>query len=78
MSHNSTFVFVTLRRWPGKHEWVARKAVENRQVTIHAYYVDDLETWLQATPAVHVWMSIVLGKRFESALDIDTWWRDWA
>ena len=74
----SAFVFVTLRRWPGKHEWVSEKSSENRWRLVHAYDADDLETWLEATPSVHLWMSIALGKRSESVLDLDTWWRDWS
>ncbi len=58
-----TFVFVTARRWGAKDAWVAKKREEGHFRDVRAYDADDLETWLERAPAVHVWISRRLGKR---------------
>lgn len=75
---DSTFVFVTPRRWKGKAAWVAAREGERVWRAVRAYDADDLEAWLELAPAVHVWLSIVLGKLPENAVDLGTWWTDWA
>jgi hypothetical protein len=74
----TAFVFLTLRRWPGKQDWAADKSAENHWRSVLAFDADDLETWLESAPSVHVWLSVLLGKRLDNALDLDAWWRDWS
>lgn len=74
----TAFIFVTLRRWVGKQKWAAKRSNEGIWRAVRAYDADDLETWLEATPAVHVWLSLQLGKSWEDALDLGTYWTDWA
>ncbi len=74
----STFVFVTARRWGGKGDWVAARQGEGVWREVRAYDADDLETWLELAPAVHVWLSILLGKHPENAMDLGNVWADWS
>jgi len=74
---HATFVFVTPRRWPGKDEWVAARGAEKVWHEVRAYDADDLATWLEQAPAVHLWLASLLGKRPADAQDIETFWEDW-
>src|SRR3990172_9255950 len=38
---------------------------------------DDLETWLALAPAVHSWLSALLGKSWGSVQDLRSYWSDW-
>jgi hypothetical protein len=73
----TTFVFVTPRRWPRKEEWVWRQRQDRKWRDVRVYDADDLQTWLEQAPAVHVWLSIRLGKRPADVLDLETYWEDW-
>lgn len=75
---STTYVAVTLRRWPGKSEWAAERQAEGHWKTVLALDVDDLETWLERCPAVHLWLSAMLGKRPDGILDLETYWADWS
>jgi hypothetical protein len=74
----TAFVFVTPRRWSKKDEWIREKQKEGFWREVRAYDADDLETWLESAPAIHVWMSILLGKQPETAIDLENFWKDWA
>jgi hypothetical protein len=66
----STFVFVTARRWGGKDDWVSTHKAEGVWLDVIAYDADDLEHWLEIAPVVHVWISILLGKHPDDAIDL--------
>ncbi len=74
----STFVFVTPRRWGGKDDWVTARQSEGVWREVRAYDADDLEDWLDLAPAVHVWLSILLGKHPENVMDLESFWNDWS
>lgn len=74
----STFVFVTPRRWGGKADWIAARQRERVWRGVRAYDADDVEAWLELAPAVHVWLSILLGKHPENVTDLATVWTDWS
>lgn len=74
----STFVFVTPRRWAGKDQWAAERRAENIWRDVRAYDADDLAAWLVQAPAVHVWLSTLLGKRPMDSCDLGRFWEDWA
>jgi hypothetical protein len=73
----STFIFVTPRRWGGKDDWIKEKVKEGKWHDVRAYDADDIETILEIAPAVHIWASILLGKRPEGAIDIESYWTEW-
>jgi len=74
----STFVFVTPRRWSGKREWENDRRQDGKWRDVRAYDADDLEQWLDSAPAVHVWVSKMLGKRPEGAEEFATYWDNWS
>ncbi|HEX8549940.1 MAG TPA: hypothetical protein VF681_00155 [Abditibacteriaceae bacterium] len=73
----STFVFVTPRRWGGKEAWIEEKLREEKWLDVRAYDAHDIEAFLEIAPAVHIWASILLGKRPEGAIDLDNYWQEW-
>jgi hypothetical protein len=74
----TTFVFVTPRRWGGKDKWIAAKRAEGKWGDVRAYDADDIAAWLEDAPAVHTWLSLLLGKRPDGSVDIAHFWEDWS
>lgn len=74
----STFVFVTPRRWGRKDEWVTARRAESVWHDVRVYDADDLEEWLELAHAVHVWLSILIGKHPEGTVDLGSFWEDWS
>lgn len=74
----TTFVFVTPRRWSKKDEWATNKQAEGIWREVRVYDADDLETWLEFAPGVHIWLSTISGKHPEGAGDLRTYWEGWA
>lgn len=74
----TTYVFVTTRRWGGKDDWIKARQAEGYWKEVRAYDADDLATWLETAPHIHIWLSIVLGKHPEAAVDLSYFWSDWS
>ncbi len=74
----STYIFVSPRRWGGKEDWITQRQSEGTWKEVRAYDADDLEQWLELSPAVHIWFSIQLGKSPEDTTDIENFWNDWS
>lgn len=73
----TTFIFVTLRRWGKKDDWVHEKNKEGIWAEVRAYDADDLEQWLELAPAVHTWLAKLIGKWSEDAQDLGSFWEEW-
>lgn len=73
----STFVFVTARKWRERHEWAADKMHDKLWRDVRAYDADDLEAWLDLAPSVKYPFASELGKQVESLLDLEGYWNDW-
>jgi excisionase family DNA binding protein len=69
-----TFVFVTPRRWSGAAAAADARRAEGVFADVRVLDADDLEGWLQATPAVHHWISELLGRRPRDAETLERWW----
>src|ERR1700690_2007591 len=74
----TTFVFVTPRRWGNKQAWAAEKRKDAIWRDVRAYDADDLHTWLEEAPAVHIWLSILVGRRPPGVEDAASFWREWS
>lgn len=74
----TTYIFVTPRRWRDKDKWVASKRKEAIWRDVRAYHADDLAAWLESAPGVHVWLSVLLGKHPEEAVDLGRFWEEWS
>jgi hypothetical protein len=75
---DTVFVFVTPRRWGGKDAWIQARNAEGIWREVRAYDAEDLAQWLELAPAVHLWLSSLLGKHPQGALALDNFWSDWA
>lgn len=74
----TTFVFVTPRRWQGKQNWVRERREEGVWANVVVHDADDLERWLESAPAIHAWISSLLGKDPYEAESLETWWSLWS
>jgi hypothetical protein len=74
----TTFVFVTPRRWRDKDKWANDRRAENLWRDVRAYDADGLASWLELALGVHIWLSTLLGKRPEGVGDLTDFWLDWS
>ena len=74
----SSYQVVTLRRWKHKDAWATARMAEAHWASVRVLDADDLATWLESCPAVHLWLSRELGKYTDDALDLDTYWSEWS
>ncbi len=76
---DTTFVFLTPRRWPTKTVWARSKLAEGHFRDVRAYDADDLEQWLDRAPWVRAWVSVdLLGRPSTGIRAPELAWRDWA
>ncbi len=57
----TTFVFVTPRRWSRKSSWIKTQRKQAEWADVRAYDADDLEQWLEQSPAVALRFAEELG-----------------
>ena len=74
----TTFVFVTPRRWEGADVWENSRRVESRWRDVSVLDADDLEGWLESRYGVHVWFSEHLGLRPRDVESLRRWWSRWS
>ena len=58
---NTTFVFVTSRRWPGKREWAKERREQGPWADVRALDVDNLVAWLEQAPEIAARFAGVIG-----------------
>ena len=75
---STTFVFVTPRRWRDRDTWEDAKRAEGTWGGVRVHDADGLETWLEQTPSVHVWISELLGRDPRDVESPDAWWHRWS
>jgi addiction module HigA family antidote len=75
---NTTFVFVTPRRWLSKDAWVKEKANERRWKDVKAFDANDLEQWLEQSVPAQNWISERLGNGTDEILSLEECWDRWA
>jgi hypothetical protein len=73
----TTYMFVTPRRWSGKDKWVQERLKENVWKNIRAFDADDLHAWLETVPAVHIWFSQLIGKVPDGAETLESFATEW-
>ncbi len=74
---NTTFVFVTSRKWRDKNEWEIEKNAEGKWKRVRVLDAVDLKEWLHQCSAVHRWFARKIGKRPKGAFDIGQAWDEW-
>lgn len=75
---DTTFAFVTPRRWPRKEQWAAAKQKERVWREVRVYDADDIEAWLEQAPAVHAWITGHINGWAGSAQSLESYWTNWS
>ncbi|MDO9481766.1 MAG: HigA family addiction module antitoxin [Hydrogenophaga sp.] len=73
----TTFVFVTPRRWPNKAEWVKKKVAEKKWRDVRAYDASDLEQWIAQSVSGQAWLAGELGLPTQDVASLDDAWQAW-
>ncbi|WP_254439748.1 hypothetical protein [Ruegeria arenilitoris] len=74
----TSFVFVTPRRWNSKDDWLAVRRAEGKWASVCAYDSIDLETWLEEAPVTSRWLGEKLGTSVPGLKTPQEWWQTWA
>lgn len=72
-----TFVEVVCRQWTKARAFESGAAAENEFRAVRAYNVDDLEEWLEQSPATTVWFWEVIGRPLDGLATITEIWQRW-
>lgn len=74
----STLVAVTARHWARKAEWVSHKRTQGDWRDVRAYDSDDLEAWLEASPAIALAFADEIGLAGFGVESVGRHWQSWA
>ncbi len=75
---NTTFIFVTPRRWPGKKVWEKEKNDLKLWKEVRAYDSDTLEQWLEQSLPGQAWFANETNIPANHVRSLDKSWDDWA
>ncbi|MDZ7618608.1 MAG: hypothetical protein U1E05_16515, partial [Patescibacteria group bacterium] len=70
----TTFIFVTSRKWDGKQKWRDEKRKLGKWKSVEVYDSSDLEAWLELAPGVDAWIAERLERRPPGVIAIDDYW----
>nr|VFK53546.1 MAG: hypothetical protein BECKTUN1418F_GA0071002_102322 [Candidatus Kentron sp. TUN]VFK69569.1 MAG: hypothetical protein BECKTUN1418E_GA0071001_11993 [Candidatus Kentron sp. TUN] len=73
-----TFVFVTPRRWSKKSDWITEQRDKAEWKDIRAYDADDLEQWLEQSPAVALQFAEELDLFGDGVESLSRHWNSWS
>ena len=74
----TTFVFVTPRKWTKKQDWCDEKRKLGLWSDVLTYDSADLEEWLELAPAVDIWLAHEIGLKPPGVCDLATHWKNLA
>jgi hypothetical protein len=74
----ATFVFVSARRWSQKARWLGRKQEAGEWAAVRAYDANDLEQWLEQSPAVALQFAEELGVAEPGVESVIKYWEGWS
>lgn len=72
----TTFVFVTPRKWVGKDEWCQTKKELGTWADVRVCDSVDIEQWLELAPAVDAGFATLIGRKPAGVKNIDEYWED--
>ena len=79
IASQTTFVFVTARRFGSKKTWINKRRQEGHWADVRTLDADDLTAWLEQAPAVAGWFARKIGKLPETGVvPLDEWWEEWS
>ena len=74
----TTFVFVSSRKWPRKTNWEEARKAEGRWKDVRALDASDLEQWLEDSIEGQVWLAEELGlPSMHDCMTLGRAWRRW-
>jgi hypothetical protein len=73
-----TYIAALLRRWRDRTTWAREQDAGGRWRSVCAYGLDDIETWLEAAPVTHAWLSELLGLHPHGLIAAEAWWFRWS
>ena len=74
----ASFMLVTLRRWSDKDDWSDEKTEAGPWRRVRVLDADDVASWLETAPGVHVWLSILIGRMPPGVVDLESFWDTWS
>ena len=74
----STLVILIARHWSNKEKWAAEKRTEGDWQNIRAYDADDLEAWLESSPAIALAFAEEIGLAGSGVESVYRHWQAWA
>lgn len=74
----TTFIFVTPRRWSGKAAWVAGNKAKGFWKDVRAYDASDLEQWLEQSLPGQAWFANETHIPAQDVRSLDKCWADWS
>jgi addiction module HigA family antidote len=74
----TTFIFVTPRRWAGKQDWIRAMKAAGQWKDVRAYDSSDLEQWLEQSLAAQTWFANETQQPSDGVRSLDKCWSDWA
>jgi addiction module HigA family antidote len=76
---NTTFVFVTPRRWDAKQKWQDARRQEGRWRDVRVFDASDLEQWLEQSIAAQAWFADETKRPSSNGVhSLDREWAEWA
>ncbi|MEA2760613.1 MAG: hypothetical protein QOH65_3369, partial [Methylobacteriaceae bacterium] len=74
----TTFVFVTPRRWPGRDAWVKDANAQGHWKDVRAYDASNLEQWVEQSLPAQAWFAGETNIPAQDVRSLDKCWADWA
>ena len=74
----TTFVFVTPRRWDGATDWAAARTREGHWRAVKALDASDLETWLTQSIPAQIWLAPQLNIDTGGVETLESFWDRWS
>ena len=75
---DTTFVFVTPRRWSQKRKWENDKKADGFWADVRALDADDLEQWLERAEAVSASLATTIGKYPQGVQSLEGYWQEYS
>lgn len=73
-----TYVAITARKWPQKAKWAAERRSEGLWLDVRAYDADDLEQWIEQSPAVALAFGEELGLNGPGVTSLGAYYTTWS
>lgn len=74
---STTFVIVVSGRINNKHSWENDRKAESAWKDVQVRDADDIATWFEAFPSIHVWLSEEMGLHPTDVITLDAWYDMW-